>query len=92
MTYIEDLADRIRSFVPAELIPDEDGARLFLIYAALGLTKGEQVTRRDVHNAWAAWMAGREPCHESIKPFEELDLRTKEEDDPFVVAIRRAVR
>jgi hypothetical protein len=37
-------------------------------------------------------MAMREPEHESIKPFEQLDEATREEDDPFVDAIRKAVR
>jgi hypothetical protein len=92
VTYIEDLAARIRSFVPPQLLPDDDVDSLFLIYAALGLAKGEAVTRRDVHNAWAAWMAARKPSHESIRPFDDLDQATRAEDDPFVSAIRRAVR
>jgi hypothetical protein len=65
---------------------------LFLIYASLALAKGSEVDRRDVHNAWAAWMASRNPDHESIRPYEELSAQTKEEDDPFVAAIRGAVR
>jgi hypothetical protein len=92
VTYIERLATEIRSSVPDELVPEVDADRLFLIYAALALAKGEEVTRRDVHNAWAAWMAARKPSHESIRPFDELDEATKEEDDPFVVAIRRSAR
>jgi hypothetical protein len=92
MTYIEKLADAIRAAVPEASMPDGDVEGLFLIYAALALAKGSTVDRRDVHNAWAAWMAAREPTHESIKPFDELDGDAKQEDDPFVLAIRRAVQ
>jgi len=91
LTYIEQLAHQIRSSIPEDLVPDDDADRLFLIYAALALAKGEDVTRRDVHNAWAAWMAARQPSHESIRPFDQLDEATKNEDDPFVTAIRRSV-
>jgi hypothetical protein len=90
-SYIESLAAQIRSHVPAELVPDDAGG-LFLIYAALGLAKGERVEARDVHNAWAAWMAQRDPGHESIKPYGELPASVRAEDDPFVLAIREAAR
>lgn len=89
MTYIEQIARQIRAAVPADLLPDADTEGLFLIYAAVALIKGETTTRRDVHNAWAAWMALHDPSHESIRPFDDLDSDTQEEDDPFVVAIRR---
>jgi hypothetical protein len=91
VTYIEQLAEEIKSRVPSELLPDGDSRALFLIYAALGLSKGESVSRRDVHNAWAAWMALSNPSHESIRPFDQLDAATKREDEAFVVAIREAV-
>lgn len=91
MTYIEELAARIRALVPPSVVPEEDADRLFLIYAALGLAKGKATTRRDVHNAWAAWIAARDPSHESIRPYDELDRETQDEDDPFVRAIRLAV-
>ena len=91
-TYIERLAKSIKSRVPPELVPEQgDVDSLFLIYAALGLAKGADVDRRDVHNAWAAWMAAAHPEHKSIKPYDELALETKQEDDPFVAAIRAAV-
>lgn len=90
-SYIEGLASAIRSHVPQDRVPEGDVDGLFLIYAALGLAKGKDVNRRDVHNAWAAWMASEHPSHESIKPFEELDEETKREDDPYVSAIRTAV-
>ncbi len=71
-------------------MPDGDTRTLFLMYAVLGLSLGARVTRRDVHNAWTAWMLLRDDDHESLVPFDELDQDTRAEDDPFVVAIRDA--
>jgi hypothetical protein len=87
-TYIEELADKIKASVPSDVLPEGDIRALFLIYATLALAKGSDVTHRDVHNAWAAWMAATTPSHESIRPFEELPESTRREDDPFVTAIR----
>ncbi len=87
--YIQDLADDIRARVPRDLIPN-DADQLFLIYAALALAKGERVDGRDVHNAWAAWMASGDPSHDSIKPYDELPVDVRNEDGPFVQAIRGA--
>ncbi|HEX8004123.1 MAG TPA: hypothetical protein VF519_15650 [Mycobacteriales bacterium] len=89
MSYITDLADKIRSQVPEALIPAESTS-LFLMYAVLARAKGAAVTAADVHDAWAAWMesSGRE--HDAIRPFESLSDDTKDEDLPFVDAIRKA--
>jgi hypothetical protein len=91
LTYIETLAEEIERHIPAHLLPGGDTRALFLIYAALALAKGFEVDRRDVHNAWAAWMATASPAHESIRPYEELEPDVKREDDPFVTAIRAAL-
>jgi hypothetical protein len=91
VTYIERLAAEIEARAPRDRVPEGDTRALFLIYAALGLIKGDAVTRRDVHNAWAAWMASANPSHESIRPFDELDSETRAKDDPFVAAIRSAL-
>jgi hypothetical protein len=90
-SYIEQLAKRIRRHVPSDVMPQGDLDALFLSYAALALAKGRDVSRQDVHNSWAAWMASQHPSHESIKPFDELDEETRQEDDPYVAAIRRAL-
>lgn len=92
MNYLDELAERIRANVPPDALPEGDTRSLFLLYAVLALAKGEQVTNRDVHNAWAAFMAQQDPGHESLVPFEELDSDTREEDTPYVLAIREAVR
>lgn len=88
MTYLDELATEIERQVPSELLPDEDTAPLFRLYALLVLAKGRAVNAIDVHNAWAAWMQERDPGHRSIKPFEELDAETQAADEPFVRAIR----
>lgn len=92
MTYLETLAADIRDAIPSDALPDEDITSLFLMYAVLLLAKGEEVTREDVHNAWVAWMVGKGAEHESLIPFTELPAETKDEDSPFVVAIRDVAR
>ncbi len=92
MTYLGALAARIRLAVPGDALPDGDTSGLFLIYAALLLAKGEEVTREDVHNAWVAWMTDKGQQHESMVPFADLPRETQAEDSPFVVAIRTVAR
>jgi hypothetical protein len=88
MTYLDKLASEIERQVPDELLPNEDTASLFRLYALLALAKGQAVSEVDVHNAWVAWMQERDPAHRSIKPFTELDAETQAADEPFVRAIR----
>jgi hypothetical protein len=52
------------------------------------LVKGETTTAADVHDAWAAWKAEREPQNRHIRPFSELDDAVREQDEPFAAAIR----
>lgn len=87
MTYLDEIAERIRDEV-AESDQGETALDLFRLYAVLALAKGEAVQASDVHNAWVAWMQEREPDHEALRPFEELDQETQEADSPFVRAIR----
>lgn len=88
MTYLDVLAKQIEDEVPDDLLPDDDTAPLFRLYALLALAKGRTVSATDVHNAWVAWMQERDPGHRSIKPFQELDPETQAADQPFVRAIR----
>lgn len=91
MTYIDELATRIRAHVaPGVGVPD-DSVELFRLYALLARAKGSAVTARDVHDAWVVWMQGRQSDHESLVPFEELDAETQAEDSPFLLAIRAAL-
>lgn len=60
------------------------------MYAVLARAKGAAVTASDVHDAWAAWMESRDEEHDAIRPFELLSKDIKDEDMPFVEAIRKA--
>jgi hypothetical protein len=91
LNYIDQLAQRIREEVPPDALPEGDTTSLFRLYALLGLAKGQAVTAKDVHDAWAVWMTGRDPDHSSIEPFQELSPSTRSEDAPFLAAIKRAV-
>jgi hypothetical protein len=86
--YIQAVASDIKQEVPPDVLPDGDSEDLFLLYAILALTKGVSVTGRDVHDAWSAWMTNKDPNHESIKPYDKLAPATRQEDEPFVRAIR----
>lgn len=92
MTYLDALAADIRNAVPPEALPDADTAGLFRLYAVLLLAKGEAVTSKDVHNAWVTWMQGKGEVHESMVPYDELPLSTRDEDSVFVAAIRLVSR
>jgi hypothetical protein len=89
MSYIDDIAHAIRQKMSDADVPAEPANDLFLIYAVLLLTKWEQVTNQDVHNAWVAWMAMRRETHEAMVPFDELSPNTQSEDSPFTIAIRK---
>jgi len=90
--YLADIANRIMRLVPKEDLPQEDVSSLFLVYAVLLLAKGCEVTASDVHNAWVAWMAPRDPNHEALVPFEALPHEIALADEPFVNAILAAAR
>ncbi|MFD9367148.1 hypothetical protein ACFWA6_05480 [Streptomyces sp. NPDC060020] len=92
MTYLDPLADMIRSCLPPEAEPPENSADLFRMYAVLLMAKGEQVTEEDVHNAWSAWMQSLNSSHESLVPFRDLSPETRAFDAPYAEAIRRAAQ
>lgn len=76
---------------PSDL-PHDDTAALFRSYAVLLLAKGTSVTKADVHNAWVAWMAGREPEHDALVAYPELGADVAAEDEPYVSAIHRVAQ
>lgn len=89
MNYLDEIAAAIRDQVPVDILPDEDDVdHLFRSYALLTRAKGEATTSSDVHDAWVVWALGRGDDHESIKPYDQLDGATKQEDEPFLRAIR----
>jgi len=91
ITYVDELAERIRLEVDLDALPAGDTRLLFLMYAVLGRAKGADVAREDVHDAWVAWMTARGERHESMVPFDDLSPEIQAEDGPFLLAIRRAV-
>jgi hypothetical protein len=58
----------------------------------LALVKGEATTAADVHDAWSAWKAERDPQNADIRPFGELPEPTRAADEPFAAAIREVAR
>lgn len=92
MNYLEKVAARVQALVPSSDLPGDDTTGLFLIYALLVLAKGEQTTSSDVHDAWSAWMAQRDPHHEALVPFEQLEADVRAEDTPYLEAIREVAR
>ena len=88
MNYLEKLAREIEEEVDPGLLPEGDTGLLFLIYAVLLQAKGGSVERKDVHDAWTAWMtaAGRE--HAALIPYADLPADTQRQDQPYVDAIR----
>lgn len=88
--YLDDLAEAIRSHVPASRIPHGDADDLFRLYAVLLRAKGTGVTESDIHDVWSAWMAERDSEHESLVEYQSLAEAVRDEDRVFATAVRRA--
>jgi len=86
MSYIEKIMSRI-----ADLTDGLDETLLGL-YALLALTKGEDTSLEDVHDAWAAWRVQTRPDHPSLIPFDQLTPEVQELDRPYMDAIRVVAR
>jgi hypothetical protein len=86
---MEELTDRIRSELAADELPDADADDLLRACAVLLLTKGPLVTAEDMHNAWAAWAAMREPGHDALVPYVDLPGDVTQPGRPYLDAIRR---
>lgn len=65
-----------------------DGELLDL-YVLLALTKGQECSAEDVHDAWSLWRGNSQPGHDSIVPFSQLSEQIKSYDYPYRDAIRR---
>ena len=87
MSYLDDIAGEIERRVDPRLLPSDGSRELFRLYAVLALAKGPAVRVDDIHDAWVAWELGRDACHRSIKPFDELDAETQAADEPFARAV-----
>lgn len=66
---------------------------LLNMYAVLVLTKGEDTTDEDVHDAWSASEnTFGNINHRSIIPFDELTKEVQKLDEPYTEAIRQVAR
>lgn len=90
--YLDDIAARIRSHIPADRMPDDNAEALLLLYAVLLRAKGTNVTESDIHDAWSAWISTRDEAHESLVTYEDLPPEVREQDAVFASAIRQAAQ
>lgn len=88
--YLESLAESIRSEVLRSADIPDDSEELFLIYALLCRSKGRTTTLEDVHDAWAIWMAARNPLHPALVEFAQLSHNQQQEDVPYLNGIHAA--
>lgn len=89
--YLQNDAELIKQSLPEGTSVPNNSDSLFVIYAVIMRAKGADITASDVHDAWSAWMMRQDPSHEAIRPYEELDPATKAEDEPFLLAIKKAL-
>lgn len=93
-TYVEQMRDRLG----AELGNDEiagwgENTELLLdLYTLLALTRGDDVTSQDVHDAWSVAIQRSDPEHRSLVPFDELAPDVQAMDDRYRDAIAAAAR
>jgi hypothetical protein len=88
--YLDELA--IEIFQTCHLTankPDADDMGLYRIYAVLCRSLGSLTGNEDVHDAWSAWMAGKNPEHRSLLPFAQLAAEVQYYDQTYRDAIRR---
>lgn len=87
--YLDEIASSIKANIPADRIPDGDVDDLLLIYAVLLRAKGPNVTSSDVHDAWSAWMKGRDRSHAALVPFASLSAAVQKQDQAFAAAVQK---
>ena len=92
MSYLDEVAAQVRAAAPESTLAEHDAQALFRLYAVLALVKGERTDAADVHHAWSAWKAERDPGNPDIRPFGDLDQPTRAADEPFAEAIRAVAR
>lgn len=83
MNYIQEMLDELSETLPG--LPDE----LLDLYALLVAVKGDKVTLKDVHEAWAIWKNRILPDHRSLIPFDELTPEVQELDRKYADGIAK---
>lgn len=89
MNYLNLLAAEIQRTAEPDSTPPDEYLSLYRQYAVLALAKGEDVTAKDVHDAWAAWASEHDPTHRHLIPFKKLSLSEQRKDEPYAEAIRK---
>jgi hypothetical protein len=90
MNYIDEVKAKLLEHIKI-------GKGLQNVYALLVLVKGENVTLKDVHNAWAininqTWDFEQYGNHRSLIPFEQLSAEIQAKDQLYVDAIKAVAR
>lgn len=80
--YVQQIKDALK-----ELHPRMD-SELLDVYALLVLVKGEDVTLKDVHDAWSVWKNNIRPDHRSLIEFDELTPEVQALDQKYADSIR----
>ena len=88
--YIDEVKEELRKHMKV-------GTGLQNVYALLVLVKGQNVTLKDVHDAWAVninqtWDHAQYGNHRSIIPFEHLIPEVQMKDQQYVDAIKETAR
>lgn len=90
MNYIDEIKDELRKHITV-------GKGLQDVYALLVLVKGEDVTLKDVHDAWSVninktWDHAQYGNHRSLIPFHLLIPEVQSKDGKYVDAIKATAR
>lgn len=86
-SYIEEVQEALHLRVDDYDQWGENPSRLLDLYALLVVTKGEQTTLEDIHDAWALHTSRINPEHRYLVPFNELPEDVAEYDRPYLEAV-----
>lgn len=85
MNYIDEVKRRLSKEIKVN-------NNLLDLYCLLVLTKGQNTTLKDVHDAWAFDKNRTFPEHRSLVPFNELSYEVQMKDLPFLNAIKKVAK
>ncbi|ASR75579.1 hypothetical protein SEA_MILDRED21_221 [Streptomyces phage Mildred21] len=84
--YVQKIKDAL-----SQLHPRMD-SELLDVYALLVLVKGEEVTLKDVHDAWSVWKNNIRPDHRSLIEFDELTPEVQALDQRYADSIETVAK
>lgn len=90
MNYIDEIKEELTKHIKI-------GKGLQNVYSLLVLIKGEDVTLKDVHDAWSVninttWDREQFGEHRSLIPFDQLSKEIQDKDQAYVDAIKLTAR